>query len=72
MIDPISADDHADIMARIERDPIDGCDEEIELEFEDRWTEGGPEGADGVHALTAERQAYFRELFRLQAELVKL
>ena len=64
--------DHADLVKRIERDLIDGLDEELELEIEDRTerdvlAEG--ESADGERAT---RVAYFRELFRLQRELVKL
>jgi len=57
---------------RIQRDIVDSYDEELELELEDR-----PFDADGnVIALTddekRERRTYFRELLRLQGELVKL
>ena len=54
---------------RIERELIDGYDEEIEMEMEDRLV-ADPLDASGENA--AERVRYFRELFRLQGELVKL
>jgi len=61
--------DHEDLMQRIARDLIDSYDEELELEIEDRHVDeaGAPVGVD-----KASRAAYFRELFRLQGELVKL
>ena len=60
--------DHADdLMRRIHADLMDGFDEELEMELEDRDTES----ADAAQAKEA-RRVYFRELFRLQAELVKL
>jgi len=63
----ISNDDK--LMQRIADDLIDSYDEEIELEIEDRQfdAEGVVERIDKVA-----RQAYFRELFRLQRELIKL
>ncbi len=59
-------------LQRIHRDIVDSYDEELELELEDR-----PFDADGhVIALTdtekRDRRTYFRELLRLQGELVKL
>ena len=54
---------------RIERELVDGYDEEIEMEMEDRLVQD-PLDASGEDA--AERVRYFRELFRLQGELVKL
>ena len=54
---------------RIERELVDGYDEEIEMEMEDRLV-ADPLDASGEDA--AERVRYFRELFRLQGELVKL
>ena len=67
--------DHEALVKRIERDLIDSYDEELELEIEDRDPSGFVTGhgseADETSART-ERAAYFRELFRLQGELVKL
>ena len=60
---------------RIRRDLEDSYDEEYELELEDR-VEGSRSSITNNHATTVdvrdERRAYFRELFRLQHELVKL
>jgi len=63
----------ADLVQRIHRDLQDSYDEELELELEDRVVDGpfDPAEIDSGGA-QAERKAYFRELFRLQAELVKL
>jgi polyphosphate kinase len=62
----------ADLMRRITEDWQDGHDEELELEFEDQQVDAliGDE-ADTVQR-RADRKAYFRELFRLQRELVAL
>ena len=57
-----------DLMQRFERDLIDSYDEELELEIDDRHFSG--EGHSSQADKLA-RQAYFRELFRLQGELVK-
>ncbi|MBK6865733.1 MAG: polyphosphate kinase 2 [Ideonella sp.] len=64
--------DHDELIARIERDLIDSYDEELELEIEDRDPAGmlGEAATPELHK--ARRMAYFRELFRLQGELVKL
>ncbi|HUL67613.1 MAG TPA: polyphosphate kinase 2 [Burkholderiaceae bacterium] len=65
--------DHEEILRRIERELIDAYDEELELEVEDRNAEevlGVEHARDGNDR--AERLAYFKELFRLQGELVKL
>lgn len=61
--------DAQDLMQRIANDLIDSYDEELELEIEDRNVDeiGDPMSTDR-HA----RQQYFKELFRLQGELVKL
>ena len=65
-----------DLMKRIEREIIDGYDEELELEIEDRTHEDVLAGEEGMRDVSdeakAERAAYFKELFRLQGELVKL
>ena len=57
------------LYARIQEDLVDSFDEELELEVDDR-TPGAksPPAADG----RLPRQQYFRELFRLQRELVEM
>jgi polyphosphate kinase len=66
-IDHLDPEAHAQLLQRLEQDLLDGYDEEMELLTEDG--EGGdtaqPAGRDA-------RLRYFRELFRLQGELVKL
>ncbi len=63
-----------ELMRRIRNDLIDSYDEELEMELEDRSVaeitgeESSEHGAQGKEA----RRQYFRELFRLQGELVKL
>ena len=66
--------DHEDLMQRIARDLIDSYDEELELEIEDRNIDGlDPASVTAASSADkAARQAYFKELFRLQGELVKL
>ena len=61
--------DQEELMQRIARDLVDSYDEEIELEIEDRSLE---ELETGQIEDKAARQAYFKNLFRLQGELVKL
>ena len=65
---------HDELLLRIERELIDGYDEELELEVEDRNAEAFLTGADAARDADAraERLAYFKELFRLQGELVRL
>ncbi|WP_295638036.1 polyphosphate kinase 2 [uncultured Methylibium sp.] len=70
---PAPSVDHDELVRRIENDLIDGYDEEFELEFDDRQLEALEPGAGGDEATRqVERRRYFRELFRLQGELVKL
>jgi polyphosphate kinase 2 len=67
-----TAIDHEELIRRIGRDLADSYDEELEMEIEDRHPVPGspaPESGDDDRAY---RHHYFRELFRLQAELVKL
>ena len=74
MNQPLLPEDHSELLRRIERDLIDGYDEELELELEDRNLDalaGDGEAPDGGLDREARRH-YFRELFRLQADLVKL
>ena len=63
-----------DLVRRLQNDLTDSYDEEFELELEDRNLDaiagemsGSPRGDD-----KEQRRLYFRELFRLQGELVKL
>jgi polyphosphate kinase 2 len=63
---------HEEIVRRIGLDLADAYDEEFEMEIEDHEP-----AADGRRSLGSDdaktyRRHYFRELFRLQAELVKL
>jgi len=63
----------ANVMRRVQRDIMDSYDEELELELDDRDLD--PESllpSPRSEADNQERRLYFRELFRLQAELVKL
>ena len=62
-----------ELVRRIHRELADSYDEELELEIEDRTIEQLAGGVDAVSEQDkADRRLYFRELFRLQAELVKL
>jgi len=65
---------HDELVRRIERDLLDSYDEELELEIEDRDPQGYERNADGTQTDEHKqaRLAYFRELFKLQGELVKL
>jgi len=61
-----------ELIRRVGRDVADSYDEEIELEIEDHHPlPGTPAGENGA-AEKDYRSRYFGELFRLQAELVKL
>jgi len=64
--------DHEEIIRRIRRDLQDGYDEELEMEIDDR--DPVPGAASGAQSDPDQnyRHDYFRHLFRLQAELVKL
>jgi polyphosphate kinase len=67
---PLDLEKHSE---RLAKDLMDGFDEELEMEADDGlfpWVEGDwPKGHPEDYAF---RRIYFRELFRLQAELVKL
>ena len=71
---PMPAADAADLMERLRRELIDGYDEELELEVEDRMPAllAGEDTVDFTQESRETRYRYFRELFRLQGELVKL
>ena len=66
-------DKHPSLNARIEAEIADSFDEELEMEMDDdrlhRLLDGGE--LNGQASLL-DRQIYFKELFRLQRELVKL
>jgi polyphosphate kinase len=70
----MSASDHESLLRRIRAELMDGYDEELELEIEDRSAEDVLAPEDSAHGdeARAARLRYFRELFRLQAELVQL
>ncbi|MBP9148578.1 MAG: polyphosphate kinase 2, partial [Rhodoferax sp.] len=63
-----------ELIQRIRRDLADSYDEEFELELEDRNLDEMAESAvqTDTEAYRNSRRVYFRELFRLQGELVKL
>ncbi|WP_367850252.1 polyphosphate kinase 2 [Rhodoferax sp. WC2427] len=61
-----------DMVQRMHRDLIDSYDEELELEMDDRILSGQDDAEPATEAHKEARRQYFRELFRLQAELVKL
>ena len=69
-----SRPDHDELLGRIERDLLDSYDEELEMEIEDRDVNEvlAPDAAERSDSEKSDRVRYFRELFRLQAELVKL
>jgi polyphosphate kinase 2 len=61
------------LLRRIQDDMIDSLDEELELEIDDdRLEELLAEATDHARPDMIDRRLYFKELFRLQAELVKL
>ena len=64
-----TADARVKELARLHEDLVDSWDEELEMEMDDDRF-GSARGVEGGSTLP--RRAYFRELFRLQGELVKL
>jgi hypothetical protein len=64
--------EHDELLRRISRDLTDGYDEELEMEIEDRHPLPGVSSAVESDAEKDYRRTYFQQLFRLQAELVKL
>ncbi len=64
----------AELVQRIHNDFLDSYDEELELEMEDRIYFQDADLDSPMQSQEAKeyRQLYFRELFRLQGELVKL
>ena len=63
---------HGELLQRLQNELIDSFDEELEVEFEDRSQFDLDADGPKAEAQRAERRAYFRQLFRLQGELVKL
>src|SRR5271166_6170273 len=64
--------DRDELMLRISRDLADGYDEELEMEIEDRHPLPSLTSAAEAEEERDYRRVYFEQLFRLQAELVKL
>jgi polyphosphate kinase 2 len=73
-MDTSNSDKDKDLFQRIHQDVVDGFDEELELEIEDRAPidEKDPLARAARDKDKEFRHFYFRELFRLQRELVKL
>jgi polyphosphate kinase 2 len=68
-----SNDEQAELFRRIHDEVVDSFDEELELELEDHEPGTDAQPMPRVDGSQKEsRQFYFRELFRLQAQLVKL
>ena len=67
-------DSHDELLRRIQNDLMDGYDEELEMEMEDQNVDALAVEFDGsmLSPHRESRRLYFKELFRLQAELVKL
>jgi polyphosphate kinase 2 len=68
----LSALNHDELVQRISRDVADSYDEELEMELEDRHPLPGEPAGEDAASEKEFRKHYFRQLFRLQAELVKL
>jgi polyphosphate kinase 2 len=65
--------DHDQLIQRIRRDLADSWDEELEMDVEDYHPLPGlPDGGANDEGEKDYRRKYFQQLFRLQAELVKL
>jgi len=69
---PLPTIDYEELVRRIGRDLADSYDEELEMEIEDRNPLAGDAINQDDSTERAHRQRYFRELFRLQGELIKL
>jgi polyphosphate kinase len=74
-----SASDEQFSQAQMHNEMLDSFDEELEMELDDQRMDqllaeyATATGLDGVHSESlSDRQIYFKELFRLQGELVKL
>jgi len=69
-----TAEDNEALMQRVRDDLIDSYDEELEMELDDRRFDAATGTPLEPHTgdSSDHRRRYFRELFRLQGELVKL
>jgi len=65
----VDTNNEEDLIRRIQANLSDDFDEELELELDDRRLEEAVSAGDGDREA---RKLYFRELFHLQGELVKL
>jgi polyphosphate kinase 2 len=63
-----------DLIARAHQELVDSFDEELELELEDQPVRGEalPQSLEELAEQKVARNLYFKELFRLQRELVKM
>jgi polyphosphate kinase len=69
----MSAEKAADTASWVDFELQDSFDEELEMEFDDQRVARELRSiTDFRHKTLVERRTYFRELFRLQAELIKL
>jgi polyphosphate kinase len=65
--------EHEELIRRIRRDLLDSWDEELEMDVEDYHPLPDlPDGGVNAPGEKEYRKTYFKQLFRLQAELVKL
>jgi polyphosphate kinase 2 len=63
----------AELQRRVRSELLDHIDEELEMELDDEpGARGVPGGGQPAHAPLLARGSYFRELFHLQGQLVKL
>jgi polyphosphate kinase 2 len=69
MADSLSDDD---LFERLRSEIADSVDEELEMEMDDRRLSGRPTASDSPPDTDIDRRIYFKELFHLQGELVKL
>jgi polyphosphate kinase len=70
----LNTESFPELHKRLERELLDSFDEELELEMDDRRFEEISSGAVSIRSEEERnrRQRYFRELLRMQGELVKL
>jgi polyphosphate kinase len=64
--------DSQEVIRRLSSELLDAYDEELEMEIEDHHPLPDDESANAGEASKDFRREYFQQLFRLQAELVKL